>query len=100
MGVTAADPPVRSPAVEARTLVQSTNFASLSTLGEDGHPWASWVLYAPLADGSVVLYVSTLAEHGRNLERDQRASVVIGEKDLEGDPLAAGRVTLSGKVAR
>ncbi|WP_028062867.1 HugZ family pyridoxamine 5'-phosphate oxidase [Solirubrobacter soli] len=86
----------RTPAEEARTLVASTQTAALATLSEDGSPWGSLVLYAALEDGSPVLCLSTLAEHGRNITRDPRASLVVGETDVAGDPLDSGRVTLAG----
>ena len=60
----------RTAGEEARTLVAQTNVATLATLSDDGMPWASLVSYAALDDGSPVLFVSTLAEHGRNLDRD------------------------------
>jgi hypothetical protein len=103
--VTPADPlePVapaerRSPAEEARTLVAQGKVAALATLSEDGAPWGSLVLYAALADGTPVVCLSTLAEHGRNVRRDTRASLVISEADVAGDPLDGGRVTLAGRV--
>jgi heme iron utilization protein len=91
-------PPVRerSAAEEARTLAAASAHGALGTLSEDGEPWASMVAYAMLADGSPVLCVSTLAEHGRNLRRDPRASLMIAQPDVGGDPLAHGRVTLTG----
>jgi len=85
-------------AEEARTLVAGNRMAALATLSEDGSPWASLVLYAALADGTPVLCLSTLAEHGRNVTRDARASVVIGASDVTGDPLDSGRVTLAGRL--
>jgi putative heme iron utilization protein len=85
-----------SAAAEARALVARSSLGALATLSEDGSPWASLVAYGPLPDGSPVLVVSTLAEHGRNLERDPRASLVVGER-TEGDPLDSGRVTLAGR---
>ncbi|WP_028057197.1 HugZ family pyridoxamine 5'-phosphate oxidase [Candidatus Solirubrobacter pratensis] len=88
----------RTPAEEARTLVAQGRVATLATLSEDGSPWGSLVLYAALDDGTPVVCVSTLAEHGRNLRRDKRASLVIGEAELDGDPLDSGRVTLAGRV--
>jgi hypothetical protein len=88
----------RSPAEEARTLVAQNRMASLSTLSEDGSPWGSLVLYAALEDGTPVLCLSTLAEHGRNIVRDARASLVVGESDVTGDPLDSGRVTLAGHL--
>jgi len=92
--------PRRTPAEEARTLVALTNVATLATLSDDGGPWASLVTYAALEDGSPVLFVSTLAEHGRNLLRDGRASLVVAQPSPDGDPLAAGRVTLAGVARR
>ncbi|MFT4035939.1 MAG: pyridoxamine 5'-phosphate oxidase family protein [Patulibacter sp.] len=89
----------RTPAEEARTIVASTRIAALATLSQDGSPWSSVAGYGILPDGALVLVLSTLAEHGRNLARDARASVSIATPVPEGaDPLDAGRVTLSGRV--
>ena len=54
------------------------------------------VTYGPTADGSPVLCVSTLAEHGRNLARDDRASLVVVADSPSDDPLDSGRVTVAG----
>jgi putative heme iron utilization protein len=88
----------RTPAEEARTLVAQGRLAALSTLSDDGSPWGSLVIYAPLEDGTPILCLSTLAEHGRNVVRDSRASLVVGQTDATGDPLDSGRVTLAGTV--
>ncbi|WP_205697236.1 HugZ family protein [Conexibacter sp. SYSU D00693] len=90
----------RTAAEEARTLVAQATLGTLATLSDDGHPWGSMVAYGSLEDGSPVLCVSTLAEHGRNLLRDARASLVVTEADREGDPLDGGRVTLAGRAVR
>jgi putative heme iron utilization protein len=96
-----ADPaPRRTPAEEARTIVAGCNVATLATLSADGHPWASLVAYGSLDDGSPVLFVSRLAEHRRNLDRDGRASLVVAEAADGSDPLATGRVTLAGRAER
>lgn len=101
-----ADPPAaprRSAAEEARTLVTLTTSASLATLSDDGTPWSSFVRVAPRPDdGAPVLVVSTMAEHGRNLHREPRASVCLQEPapPTHGDPLDRGRVTLAGRVHR
>lgn len=84
-----------SAAEEARTIAASTNAGTLATLTVDGDPWASFVTYG-LLDGAPVLCVSNLAEHGRNLDHDPRASIAIVAPDAESDPLASGRVTLAG----
>ncbi|MDQ8043555.1 MAG: pyridoxamine 5'-phosphate oxidase family protein [Patulibacter sp.] len=89
----------RSPAEEARTIVTTTRLTSLATISEDGSPWSSIVGYGVMPSGSLSLVVSTLAEHGRNLARDPRASVAIATPPARGaDPLDSGRVTLTGTV--
>ena len=95
-----ASAPRLSPAEQARTLVGATNVAGLATLTADGDPWASLVTYGVLDDGAPVLCLSHLAEHGRNLAGDPRASLVITQVDPPPDPLAAARVTLAGRAER
>jgi hypothetical protein len=92
--------PRLSAAQEARTLVAAANVAALATLTEAGDPWASVVAYGALDDGAPVLCLSHLAEHGRNLARDPRASLVISQVGSPSDPLAAARVTLAGRAER
>jgi heme iron utilization protein len=95
------DPGRRPTAAEqARTLVAGARAGTLATLSSDGTPWASLVAYGALDDGSPVLFVSRLAEHARNLERDSRASLVVAEPAAGEDVLAAGRVTLAGTARR
>lgn len=92
--------PVRpSAAEEARTIAASTNVGTLATLTADGNPWASFVTYG-LLDGAPVLCVSNLAEHGRNLLADQRASIAIVAPQSGSDPLASARITLAGVASR
>ncbi|OZE97048.1 HugZ family pyridoxamine 5'-phosphate oxidase [Rhodococcoides fascians] len=86
-----------TPAEEARTVAASTNIATLASLTADGDPWASYVTYG-LLGGSPVLCVSRMAEHGRNLHGDRRASVSIVAPETASDPLAISRVTLAGRV--
>ena len=91
--------PRRTPAEEARTLLSQASIGTLASLSHGGDPWASLVGFAPLADGTPVLLVSTLAEHGRNLVRDPRAGLSYGESAQPGgDPLDVGRVSLAGHV--
>ncbi len=96
-------PPLSTPAVaarpsaaeEARTVAKSTNSGTLATLTAEGAPWASFITYG-LLDGAPVLCVSNLAEHGRNLAQDPRASIAIVAPGAGSDPLASTRVTLAG----
>jgi putative heme iron utilization protein len=90
----------RDAAEEARTLVSSMSVGYLATVGEDGHPWCSLVVYGPTAAGDPVLLVSTMAEHGRNLLHDARASLAINDPSLPGDPLDRPRITLAGRAVQ
>lgn len=88
-----------SAAEEARTIAASTNVGTLATLTTEGDPWASFVTYG-LLGGAPVLCVSDMAEHGRNLAHDPRASIAIVAPSAESDPLASARVTLAGVAER
>ncbi len=91
------EPAPRAGAAEqARTLLAANPVSTLATLSEDGKPWASLVAHGALEDGSPVLFISTLAEHARNLERNPAASLMVADPEPPRDPLACGRVTLAG----
>ena len=88
-----------SAAEEAQTIAASTNAGTLASLTADGDPWASFVTYGLLA-GAPVLCVSNMAEHGRNLAGNPRASIAIVAPNAQSDPLASARITLAGHVER
>ena len=94
-----ADATRPSAAEEARSIAASTNTATLASLTATGDPWASFVTYG-LLDGAPVLCVSNMAEHGRNLLGDPRASLAVVAPTTEADPLASGRITLAGVAER
>jgi putative heme iron utilization protein len=48
--------------------------------------------------GRPVFFVSSMAMHTQNLYADMRASLLVMQPDVSGDPLAAARVTLVGPV--
>lgn len=89
--------PEASAAEIARTIMAGSTTATLASLTRDGDPWASLVAYG-LLGGAPVLCVSHLAEHGRNLAADPRASLCVAVPDRTDDPLATGRVTVAGHV--
>lgn len=95
------EPPLTDPATpqpthaeRARTLVAAEATGTLATL-KDGHPYASLVAFA-MAGPRVVLLISEMAAHTKNLRADTRASLLVAEKVVV-DPLAHGRVTLVGR---
>lgn len=89
----------RSLAEEARRLVTANRRGVLSTLiAGEGMPYGSLVDLAPLPNGDVIMFLSTLAEHRQYLAKDPRASVFIAPAFAEQDALAQARVTLVGRV--
>lgn len=95
-------PPEPSHAERARTIVAGPGRGALSTLSLDppGTPFGSVVTYGLDDAGRPSFFVSTMAEHTRNLDADPRASILVVEDTPAGaDPLALGRVTLVGTVA-
>lgn len=94
-------PPEPSDAERARTLLAVQTRAALSTLSLDppGMPFGSVITYGLDVAGRPAFFVSTMAEHTRNLDADPRASVlVVADTPSGADPLASGRVTLMGEV--
>jgi putative heme iron utilization protein len=85
-------------AERARTLVHRARVGALATISRKhpGHPFASVMPYASDDEGALLVLISTMAMHTQNLLADARASLLVAQPDGEGDPLAAGRVTLMG----
>jgi putative heme iron utilization protein len=92
--------PTPTHAERARTLVAQIPTGTLCTLALEpaGYPYGSFVTVAFDA-GNPVFLISGLAEHTRNLEQDERASLLVAESGAA-DPLANGRVTMLGPCAR
>ncbi len=54
--------------------------------------------YAVDDAGRPVIFVSSMAMHTQNLYDDMRASLLVMQPDVSGDPLAAARITLVGTM--
>ncbi|WP_052665515.1 HugZ family protein [Nitriliruptor alkaliphilus] len=91
-----------SPAERARTLVAGQVDGTLSTLAIDpaGYPFGSIVTFALDDRGAPLVLMSTMAEHTRNLDQDDRASLLVTEGGDGAGRLAAARATLVGRVTR
>ena len=87
-------------AAEARALLALPrgSLGSLAERDERLYPFVSLVLPAQSADGEIILLLSDLSDHARNLQRDPRASLLMdGTLELE-EPLTGPRLTLLGEV--
>ena len=92
--------PEPSFAERVRTLVYIARMGSLSTLSrkQPGFPFGSVMPYASDEFGRPIFLISTMAMHTHNLQADPRASLLVTQPDVSGDPLGASRVTLIGNV--
>ncbi|MGP0071788.1 MAG: HugZ family protein [Bryobacteraceae bacterium] len=101
-GVGPVTPNVPEPSLaeRARTLALLGGIGTLSTHSQKfpGFPFGSMMPFAADNFGRPIFFVSSMAMHTHNLRRDSRASLLITQPDVSGDPLGAARLTLLGEV--
>ncbi len=99
-GPATPDVPEPTLAERARTLARIGLIGSLSTHSRKhaGFPFGSMVPYAADELGRPIFLISSMAMHTQNLQQDPRASLLIIQPDVSGDPLGAARLTLLGNV--
>ena len=85
---------------EIRRLMRRCRRVSLATLDATGAPYASLAMVALDHDAAPLLYLSDLADHTRNLKRDERVSLLFDGTLTSSVPLAGERATIQGRIAR
>jgi putative heme iron utilization protein len=84
---------------EARLMLRAHRYGVLSTLSKkfDGYPFGSITPYLVDHDGSLLILISTLAEHTKNILHDPRVSLITHDQR---DPhiQTQGRVTVLGNA--
>tara|TARA_B100001741_G_C16501594_1_gene575031 strand:+ start:598 stop:1329 length:732 start_codon:yes stop_codon:yes gene_type:complete len=85
---------------EAVSFFRSDKTAILSTISNKhrGYPFGSFVTYVSGWDRTVFLYLSDLADHTKNLKRDQKSCITILKKNEDGDVQNSARLTLIGDL--
>lgn len=85
-----------------RELLQSQRIASLGTLNAEGGPFVSMVPFAVDPGAAcLVIHVSLLAPHTRNLLRNPAVSVMVMQPEVAGEPVhALPRISMDGQAAR
>lgn len=81
-------------------LLRGQRWACLGTQDSKGQPYVSWVAYVAEADFSgLLLHLSRLAKHTRNMEAEPFVSLAMSEAD-DGvsDPQQLARLTLQGRA--
>lgn len=91
--------PADNHAREARQLLRAHRYGALCTLSKkfDGHPFGSITPYLVDHDGSLLILISDLAEHTKNIKADPRVSLITHDQN---DPhiQTQGRVTVVGNA--
>lgn len=90
-----ADP--QATARAARQLLRAHRYGALSTLSKkfDGHPFGSITPYLVDHDGCLLILISALAEHTRNIQHDSRVSLITHNQE-DAHIQAQGRITVIG----
>lgn len=85
---------------EARRLIRRARWATLATLTPGtGGPYASLVTVATDVDGTPLVLISRLAVHTRNIEADNRVSILFADVG-EGDPFVHPRISVTAAAHR
>lgn len=92
-----AEPP--SPAWQSRVLLRAARSAALATT-MDGQPFAALTIPATAPDLSVLLLLSTLSEHTRQLMAEPRCALLVAGTAESANPQTAPRVCITGLAAQ
>jgi hypothetical protein len=85
---------------EARQLIERFRTLLLATADAEGAPHASYAPFVRTEDGCFHVYVSSLAQHTRDLQATGRASVLFIEEERNANqPFARRRLTLECSAA-
>jgi heme iron utilization protein len=86
-------------AIEARKMLRAHRYGALSTLSKkfDGHPFGSITPYLVDHDGSLIILISGLAEHTKNILHDPRVSLITHDQ-RDAHIQTQGRITLLGNA--
>ena len=84
----------------ARQLLRAHRYGALSTLSKkfDGHPFGSITPYLVDHDGSLLILISTLAEHTKNIQNDPRVSLITHNQE-DSHIQTQGRITVVGTAS-
>jgi heme iron utilization protein len=90
----------QSTARAARQLLRAHRYGALSTLSKkfDGYPFGSITPYLVDHDGSLLILISALAEHTKNIQHDPRVSLITHNQE-DSHIQTQGRITLVGTAS-
>jgi len=79
-------------------LIRTQSYAAIGTL-RDGAPFVSMILYVASPDfQAIYTYISKLALHTQDIQRDPRVSLMLIEsgEDVSDDPQQRARISING----
>jgi putative heme iron utilization protein len=86
--------------VDAETLLRVRGRGMLATISKrvEGWPFGSVVPYALDREGRPIILIASIAEHTKNIEADDRVSLLVQEAEDGEDVQAKGRITVMGRA--
>ena len=90
----------KNQAATGRRLIRSLDSGVLSTMSREmaGYPFGSVAPYVMTHAGELVLFVSSIAQHTRNMQANSKVSLTVVEQGT-GNQQALGRVTVVGDAS-
>jgi putative heme iron utilization protein len=87
---------------QAQQLLLAEDFGVLATHSQAviGYPFGSVVPYVPDQQGQLLIFISDLAQHTKNLLADPRCSLTVRDSTEMHDVQASGRLTWLGDAVR
>jgi putative heme iron utilization protein len=82
-----------------RDQLRAGHVAAIATLDRDnGEPYCALTVYATDHDGTPILLLTGLSDHLKNLDQDNRASLLIdAARDLD-HPMTGARLSVQGRI--
>ena len=80
--------------------MRTSRSASLSTVTTNAWPYGSMVTVAIDQDASPLLLMSTLSDHTRNLDHDDRGALLFSAPNRSRNPQRSARATIIGRIRK
>lgn len=83
---------------DAKGLLRASETGVISTISHNlrGYPFGSVSPFISCSEGKLYFYISDIAQHAKNLDKDSRMSLTVFHQAEQGDQNAHGRVTVVG----
>ncbi len=83
---------------EVNNIINNSMHGVLSTINSDNYPFGSVIPYVLDRSGQIIILISHIAEHAKNISNNNHVSVTIIENTDKDDIQKKGRVTFIGNA--